>query len=39
MMNQSNRFGFIESVPEKNLQIMLTLDFETGKIIDAVFNN
>ncbi|MFZ4057764.1 MAG: DPP IV N-terminal domain-containing protein [Ferruginibacter sp.] len=39
MLNQSNRFGFIESVPEKNLQMILTLDFETGKLIDTVFSN
>jgi dipeptidyl-peptidase 4 len=39
MMNQSNRFAFIEAVPEKKLQMIFSLDFETGKIIDTVFSN
>jgi dipeptidyl-peptidase 4 len=39
MMNQTNRFAFIEAVPEKKLQMIFSLDFETGKIIDTVFSN
>jgi dipeptidyl-peptidase-4 len=39
MMNQTNRFAFIEAVPEKKLQMIFSMDFETGKIIDTVFSN
>jgi dipeptidyl-peptidase 4 len=39
MMNKSNRFAFIEAIPEKNLQMIFSLDFETGKLIDTVFSN
>jgi dipeptidyl-peptidase 4 len=39
MMNKSNRFAFIEAVPEKKLQMIFSLDFETGKLIDTVFSN
>jgi dipeptidyl-peptidase-4 len=39
MMHQSNRIAFIEAVPAKKLQMIFSLDFETGKIIDTVFSN
>ncbi len=39
MMNKSNRFAFVEAVPEKKLQMIFSLDFETGKLIDTVFSN
>ncbi len=39
MMHKSNRFGFIRHEPEKNLQMIFTLDFETQKTIDTVFSN
>jgi dipeptidyl-peptidase 4 len=39
MMNKSNRFAFIEAVPEKKLEMIFSLDFETGKLIDTVFSN
>jgi dipeptidyl-peptidase 4 len=39
MMHKSNRFAFIEAVPEKKLQMIFSLDFETGKLIDTVFSN
>jgi dipeptidyl-peptidase 4 len=39
MMNKANRFAFIEAVPEKNLEMIFSLDFETGKLIDTVFSN
>ncbi len=39
MLNTSNRFAFIEARPENNLQMIFTLDFETGRLIDTVFTN
>jgi dipeptidyl-peptidase 4 len=39
MMHKSNRFAFIEANPAKNLQMIFSLDFETGKLIDTVFTN
>ncbi|HMO62143.1 MAG TPA: alpha/beta fold hydrolase [Ferruginibacter sp.] len=39
MMHQSNRFAFVEADPAKNLQMIFSLDFETGKLIDTVFSN
>jgi dipeptidyl-peptidase 4 len=39
MMHTTNRFAFIEVRPEKNLQMIFTLDFETGKLVDTVFTN
>ncbi|MFT3683156.1 MAG: alpha/beta fold hydrolase [Ferruginibacter sp.] len=39
MMHQSNRFAFIEADPSKNLEMIFTLDFETGRLIDTVFSN
>ncbi|MBL0145541.1 MAG: DPP IV N-terminal domain-containing protein [Chitinophagaceae bacterium] len=39
MMHNSNRFAFIEAVPEKKLEMIFSLDFETGKLIDTVFSN
>ena len=39
MLHTSNRFAFIEARPEDNLQMIFTLDFETGKLIDTVFTN
>jgi dipeptidyl-peptidase 4 len=39
MMRQSNRFAFVEADPAKNLEMIFSLDFETGKLIDTVFSN
>lgn len=39
MLHTSNRFAFIEARPENNLEMIFTLDFETGKIIDTAFTN
>ena len=39
MMHTVNRFAFIEARPEKNLEMIFSLDFETGKLIDTVFTN
>lgn len=39
MLHTSNRFAFIEARPENNLQMIFTLDFETGKLIDTIFTN
>jgi dipeptidyl-peptidase 4 len=39
MLHTSNRFAFIEAQPTNNLQMIFTLDFETGKLIDTVFTN
>ena len=39
MLHASNRFAFIEARPEKNLQMIFSLDFETGKLIDTPFSN
>ena len=39
MMHNSNRFAFIEANSETNNELILSLDFETGKLIDTVFNN
>ena len=39
MLHQSNKFAFIEADAAKNLEMIFTLDFETGKLIDTVFSN
>jgi dipeptidyl-peptidase 4 len=39
MMHTANRFAFIEVRPEKNLQMIFSLDFETGKLVDTLFTN
>ena len=39
MMNKSNRFAFIEADASKNLEMIFSLDFETGKIVDTIFSN
>lgn len=39
MLHQTNRFAFIEADPAKNLEMIFSLDFETGKLIDTVFSN
>jgi dipeptidyl-peptidase 4 len=39
MLHTSNRFAFIEARPEQNLQMIFSLDFETGKLIDTPFTN
>ncbi len=39
MMHTANRFAFIEARPEKNLQMIFSLDFETGRLIDTPFTN
>jgi dipeptidyl-peptidase 4 len=39
MLHASNRFAFIEARPEKNLEMIFSLDFETGKLIDTPFSN
>ncbi len=39
MMHTTNRFAFIEARPEKNLQMIFSLDFETGGLIDTLFTN
>lgn len=38
-LNTSNRFAFMEARPDKGLQMILTLDFETGKLVDTLFSN
>jgi len=38
-MHTANRFAFIEARPEKNLEMIFSLDFETGRLIDTVFTN
>jgi dipeptidyl-peptidase 4 len=38
-LHTSNRFAFMEARPAENLQMILTLDFETGKIVDTAFSN
>lgn len=39
MLHQSNKFAFIEADAAKNLEMIFTLDFETGKLIDTIFSN
>ena len=39
ILHQSNKFAFIEADATKNLEMIFTLDFETGKLIDTVFSN
>ena len=39
MMHQSNRFAFIEAEPDKNLEMIFSIDFETGRLIDTLFSN
>ncbi len=39
MLHQSNRFAFIEADAAKNLEMIFTLDFETGRLIDTIFSN
>lgn len=39
MLHTRNRFAFIEARTEQNLQMIFSLDFETGKIIDTIFTN
>jgi dipeptidyl-peptidase 4 len=39
MMHNHNRFAFIEARPEQNLEMIFSLDFETGKLIDTPFIN
>jgi dipeptidyl-peptidase 4 len=39
MLHNSNRFAFVEAQPKNNLQMIFTLDFETGRLIDTVFTN
>ena len=39
MLHTSNRFAFIEARPEQNLEMIFSLDFETGKLIDTAFTN
>jgi len=39
MLHTTIRFAFIEARPEKNLEMIFSLDFETGKLIDTVFTN
>ncbi len=39
MLHTSNRFAFIQANPKQNLQMIFSLDFETGKLIDTLFSN
>ena len=39
MMHAANRFAFIQARPESNLEMIFSLDFETGRLIDTVFSN
>ena len=39
MLHASNRFAFIEARPEQNLEMIFSLDFETGKLVDTPFTN
>ncbi|NOT91419.1 S9 family peptidase [Ferruginibacter sp.] len=39
MLHTSNRFAFIEARTEQNLEMIFSLDFETGKLIDTLFTN
>lgn len=39
MLHSSNRFAFIQARPEQNLEMIFSLDFETGKLVDTPFTN
>ncbi len=39
LLNQGNRFAFIKASKENNQELILSLDFATGKLIDTVFSN
>ncbi|MGC4100132.1 S9 family peptidase [Ferruginibacter sp.] len=39
MMHTANRFTFIQARPEQSLEMIFSLDFETGRLIDTVFSN
>lgn len=39
MLHSSNRFAFIEARPEQNLEMIFSLDFETGRLVDTPFTN
>lgn len=39
LLNQGNKFAFIKASKEDNQELILSLDFATGKLIDTVFTN
>ncbi len=39
VLNKSNRFAFIKASKENNQEVILSLDFATGRLIDTLFNN
>ncbi len=39
MLHLTNRFAFMEARPEQNLQMILGLDMESGKVVDTIFTN
>lgn len=39
LLNQSNKFAFIKASKENNQELILSLDFATGKLIDTIFTN
>ncbi len=39
MLHLSNRVAFMEARPDQNLQMILALDLESGKIVDTLFSN
>lgn len=38
-LNKSNKIAFINAKKELNQEMILTLDFETGKLVDTLFTN
>lgn len=39
LFNQGNRFAFIKASKQNSEEVILSLDFATGKLIDTVFSN
>lgn len=39
LLNKSNKIAFINAKKEKNQELILSLDFETGKLVDTLFSN
>lgn len=39
LLNKSNKIAFINAKKELNQEMILTLDFETGKLVDTLFTN
>lgn len=39
LFNQSSKFAFIKASKDNNQEVILSLDFATGKMVDTVFSN